>query len=166
MNKISLGPPGKPEESQHTEQEQKLSQRFLLSSFLFAATRLGWSCARPDDVLTPSPYAWTVGFCQSVLAHVFSSRALSELRPLLQRALIFLALHQAISTYFISIKIYVPFYKERGLCASIGAHLAWTIGKLTLPFRLSKRLYLMIRRQIEGFGTENNLSLEAAEDGS
>lgn len=126
-----------------TSMSNSMSRSALLSSFLFAATRLGWLCTSPDN-LSPSPYAWTVGFCQSVLGHL-SSNAMSELRPLLHSGLTFLALHQSITTFLLSINIYVPFYNERGIFASIGAHVAWTTGIITIPFRMARRLYLRFR---------------------
>jgi hypothetical protein len=122
-----------------TTTSNPLSRSFLLSSFLLAATRLGWLCTSPDNV-SPSPYAWTVGFCQSALAHL-SSNAMSELRPMLQSGLTFLALHQSITTFLVSINIYDPIYKERGIFASMGAHIAWTTGIITIPFRMAKRLF-------------------------
>eukprot|EP00980_Cylindrotheca_fusiformis_P006639 scaffold1390_cov138-Cylindrotheca_fusiformis.AAC.42 len=120
-----------------------LSRSSLLSSFLFASTRLGWLCTSPDNV-TPSPYAWTVGFSQSIF-RLFSINGMSEIRPILQAGLTFLAMHQAVTTFLLSINIYAPFYKERGIFASIGAHIAWTTGIITIPFRLMRRLYIRVR---------------------
>jgi hypothetical protein len=129
----------------------KLSRKVLLSSVLFAATRLGWLCALPDTVFSPSvwkigflqsataPYVWTVGFIQSIMAH-FSSSVLSEWAPLLQNGLLVLALHQSVSTFLVARHIFVPLYEERGLAASVGAHVAWTVGKATIPFRLVWKL--------------------------
>ena len=125
-----------------------LSRSYLLSSFLFAVTRLGWLGARPDDVTHPSPYSWTVGFIQSIMAH-FSSYALSDLRPRLQMALTIFALHQFISTLLVCLCVFIPFYERGGLAASMGAHLAWTIGKISIPFRFARRLLLQ-RTKREG----------------
>jgi hypothetical protein len=125
-----------------------LSRSLLLSSFFFATTRLAWLCARPNDAaLLPfsflqsatSPYVWSVGFLQSAMS-VFSSRALSELAPLLQKGLMLLAVHQSVSTFFVALHLFSPLYQQRGLAASVGAHVAWTVGKMTIPIRLLWRL--------------------------
>ena len=129
-----------------------LSRRVNLGSILFATTRLGWLCALPDQglgrrVFVPSvwswgflqsataPYVWTVGFMQSALTHM-SSSVLSELAPLLHGCLLLLTLHQVISTYYLARHVLAPLYETKGLSASIGAHIAWTIGKTTLPFQI------------------------------
>jgi hypothetical protein len=125
-----------------------LSRSLLLSSFFFATTRLAWLCARPNDAaLLPfsflqsatSPYVWSVGFLQSAMS-VFSSRALSELAPLLQKGFMLLAVHQSVSTFFVALHLFSPLYQQRGLAASVGAHVAWTVGKMTIPIRLLWRL--------------------------
>lgn len=122
---------------------QSKSRRQFLSSIAFASTRLGWLCANPETVdpslpflqTAISPYSWTVAFMQSVMAH-FSSRVLSELSPLLQRSLLLLAIQQAVSTFFVTWYVFLPLYEERGIAASVGAHMAWTFGKMTWPIRL------------------------------
>jgi hypothetical protein len=127
------------------------SRRLLLSSIAFALTRLGWLCSSPTtvDLANPflqtakSPYSWTVAFMQSVMAH-FSSRALSEISPLIQRLLLVLAIQQTMSTFLVTWYVFVPLYLERGILASIGAHIAWTIGKATWPIRLLWRLITRI----------------------
>jgi hypothetical protein len=72
---------------------------------------------------------------QSVITH-FSSHVLSDLTPLLQKGFMLLALHQSISTFFVANCVFAPLYQERGLAAAIGAHVAWTVGKVSLPIRL------------------------------
>jgi hypothetical protein len=121
---------------------QSKSRRQLLSTVVFACTRLGWLCAHPETVdpslpflqTAISPYSWTVAFLQSAMAH-FSSRVLSELSPLLQRSLLLLAIQQTVSTFFVTWYVFVPLYEERGIAASVGAHMAWTFGKMTWPIR-------------------------------
>lgn len=129
------------------------SHRMILSTFAFATTRLGWFCAHVDRIDLPilflqfatSPYCWTVGFIESVTTHL-SSLVQSELSPFLQRGLMLLALQQAISTFFVTWFVYSPLYKERGLAASIGAHVVWTVGTMTWPIRLLWKLGMQISR--------------------
>lgn len=119
------------------------SRRQFFCSLAFACTRLGWLCAHPETVdpslpflqTAISPYSWTVAFLQSVLA-TFSSRVASELSPLVQRSLLLLAIQQTVSTFFVTWHVFIPLYEERGIAASIGAHIAWTFGKMTWPIRL------------------------------
>lgn len=123
------------------------SKRLYLTSLAFAASRLGWLCASPGslDLSYPfiqaaiSPYAWTVAFVQSTVAH-FSSQSLSELSPFLQRGLLLLAVQQAASTFHVAWYVFMPLYEERGLAASVGAHIAWTYGKMTWPVRVLWRV--------------------------
>ena len=136
------------EQSTTSNERLLLSRSYLVSTFLFAATRLGWLCAHPDDVTRPTPYSWTVGFMQSILA-LFSTNVLSDLRPRFQMCLTIFALHQCISTYLVGLHIFVPFYKTGGLPASIGAHLAWTLGKITIPFRATRRFLQWRAKQLE-----------------
>ncbi|CAJ1936367.1 unnamed protein product [Cylindrotheca closterium] len=117
----------------------KISKTCLWTSFFFAVTRFGWLCSNFDDGST-SPYSWAVGFSLSLLGHL-SSVSLSEVRPVLQYALLFLSLHQAVSTFLVAVNIYEPMYREKGLIASIGSHVAWTTGIPTIPFRIAKRIY-------------------------
>ncbi len=126
-----------------TDRPTPQSPRLLFSSFAFAFTRLGWLCAVPTtmDYVYPflqtatSSYSWTVAFMQSTIAH-FSSWGLSELSPLLQRSLLLLAIQQTVSTFFVTWYVFVPLYLERGILASMGAHMAWTLGKMTWLLRL------------------------------
>jgi hypothetical protein len=119
------------------------SRRLFLSTVAFAATRLGWLCASPGSIdlsypfiqAATSPYAWTVAFVQSATAH-FSSLVVSEVSPFLQRSLLLLAVQQAVSTFLITWHVFVPMYEERGIAASLGAHIAWTFGMMTWPIRL------------------------------
>ena len=130
-----------------TGQHKQASRRLLLSSVAFALTRLGWLCSSPATVdlthpflqTAQSPYSWTVAFIQSAMAH-FSSRALSEISPIIQRLLLILAIQQTVSTFLVTWYVFVPLYLERGILASIGAHIAWTIGKATWAIRLLWRL--------------------------
>ncbi|KAL3936978.1 MAG: hypothetical protein SGBAC_007813 [Bacillariaceae sp.] len=116
-----------------------VSKTCLWTSLFFAVTRFGWLSSKFDTRST-SPYAWTVEFCLSVLAHL-SSVPLVEVRPMLQYALSFLALHQAVTTFLVAVNIYEPMYRSNGLMASIGSHVAWTTGIPTIPFRIAKKVY-------------------------
>jgi hypothetical protein len=128
------------------------SRRLFLSTVAFAATRLGWLCASPGSIdlsypfiqAATSPYAWTVAFVQSATAH-FSSLVLSELSPFLQRSLLLLAVQQTLSTFFVTWHVFVPLYEERGIAASLGAHIAWTFGMMTWPMRLIRKAMSRIR---------------------
>ena len=129
------------------------SRRLFLSTVAFAATRLGWLCASPGSIdlsypfiqAATSPYAWTVAFVQSATAH-FSSLVLSELSPFLQRSLLLLAVQQTVSTFLVTWHVFVPLYEERGIAASLGAHIAWTFGMMTWPLRLVGKVLPRIRR--------------------
>lgn len=118
---------------------RKISKTCLWTSFFFAISRFGWLCSNFDDG-SMSPYSWAVGFSLSLLSHL-SSIPLSEVRPMLQYALLFLSLHQAVTTFFVSVNIFEPMYRTKGLTASIGSHVAWTTGIPTIPFRVAKKLY-------------------------
>jgi len=125
------------------------SRRKFVTTVAFAATRLGWLYASPGSLnlsypfiqAATSPYAWTVAFVQSVTAH-FSSLSLSELSPFLQRSLLLFAIQQMMSTFLITWHVFIPLYEERGIGASIGAHIAWTVGMMTWPIRLIRRAFL------------------------
>ena len=137
------------------DKKQSGSRRLLFSSIAFASTRLGWFCSHPETVALPysflqtaaSPYIWTVAFVQSAIAH-FSSHVHSELSPFLQRGLMVLAIQQVIATFFVTWNVFLPLYQERGIAASIGAHMAWTFGKMTWPIRLLLRLIPKMSAQI------------------
>lgn len=117
------------------------SNRILLGSILFATTRLGWLAWNPvSGDHSASPYSWTIGFVQSIMAH-FSSQVLPEVRPGLKVWVLLLAIHQTVSTFLVAQNIFAKVYGERGLVASIGAHMTWTISKGTLPLRLILRLW-------------------------
>jgi hypothetical protein len=120
------------------------SNRILLGSLLFAITRLGWlSSDVTSDDLYLSPYGWTIGFVQSMLTH-FSSSVMVETRPSVRIWIVLLAIHQTVSTYLVSQHIFAQLYIQRGLPASIGAHIAWTVSKGTVLFRLLWRFWLAL----------------------
>jgi hypothetical protein len=122
------------------------SNRILLGSVLFATTRLGWLSWDPvSGDHSTSPYSWTIGFLQSIMAH-FSSQVLPEVRPGLRIWILLLAIHQTVSTFLVAQYIFASVYRERGLAASIGAHVTWTISKGTIPFRLLGRLRYWLGR--------------------
>jgi len=143
ITKVSDGAISQKEQSSLSSSPNQLSRRLLFSSIAYSLTRLGWLCAVPTTVdfaypflqTATSPYSWTVAFIQSAVAH-FSSRMLVELSPFLQRSLLLLAVQQTVSTFLITWHVFVPLYLERGILASIGAHIAWTLGKMTWPIRL------------------------------
>jgi hypothetical protein len=117
------------------------SARILMGSILFATTRLGWLSTDPAaGYISSSPYSWTIGFLQSLLAH-FSSSVLPEIRPGLRRWILLLGIHQTVSTYLVAQFIFANLYRERGLAASVGAHVTWTVGKGTIVFRLLWRFW-------------------------
>jgi len=128
------------------------SRRLFLSSIIFAMTRLGWLCASAGTVdfsyryaqAAISPYSWTTAFVQSTLAHL-SSQVSSELSPFFQRSLLLLAVQQTVSTFLMTWNVFVPLYETRGIAASIGAHMAWTFGKITLPVRLLCKIAILSR---------------------
>lgn len=118
------------------------SRRILLGSLLFATTRLGWLSADcPGDDLYASPYGWTIGFLQSIRTH-FSSQVLLEVRPSIRIWILLLAIHQAVSTFLVAQHVLANLYRERGLAASVGGHIAWTVGKGTIGFRFLWRLLI------------------------
>lgn len=98
----------------------------VISNLLFATTRLYW--------LSADTYSMA-GFLQSTVAH-FSDYSLSELRPFLEKMFLAIALHQSVTAYFLSRNVFAPLYQEGGLAASMGGHVAWTVGLVTLPLRL------------------------------
>jgi hypothetical protein len=117
------------------------SNRVLLGSILFATTRLGWLSTDPvSSDFSSSPYSWTIGFLQSILSH-FSSQVLPEIRPGLRIWIMLLAIHQTVSTFLVAQYVFATVYRERGLAASVGSHVAWTAGKGTIPFRIIYRFY-------------------------
>ncbi|KAG7348001.1 hypothetical protein IV203_016706 [Nitzschia inconspicua] len=120
------------------------SNRILLGSILFATTRLGWLAWDPTSGDYSSPYSWTIGFLQSIMAH-FSSQVLPEVRPSLKIWILLLAIHQTVSTFLVAQNVLAKVYRERGLVAAIGAHMTWTISKGTIPFRIIWRLWKWCR---------------------
>jgi hypothetical protein len=117
------------------------SNRILLGSLLFATTRLGWLAWDPaSGDLTSSPYSWTIGFLQSIMAH-FSSQVLPEVQPGLKIWILLLAIHQTVSTFLVAQNVLAKVYGERGLVASVGAHVTWTISKGTIPLRIIWRFW-------------------------
>lgn len=137
------------------------STRILLGSLLFATTRLGWLSSDPADsiALSSSPYGFTIGFIQSVLGH-FSSQGLSDIRPGLRILILLLAIHQTVSTFFVAQHVFAGIYRRRGLYASIGAHVSWTIGKGTIFFRLLWRLW----NRLTTMGSRRNNSPSLGDD--
>jgi hypothetical protein len=131
------------------------STRILLGSLLFATTRLGWLSSDPADsiALSSSPYGFTIGFIQSILGH-FSSQGLSDIRPGLRILILLLAIHQTVSTFFVAQHVFAGIYRRRGLYASIGAHVSWTVGKGTIFFRLLLRLW----KRLTTMGSRRNNS--------
>ena len=111
------------------------STRILLGSILFATTRLGWLSTDPADTvaLSNSPYGFTIGFLQSI-GSLFSSGGVIQRD--LRIFILLLAIHQTISTFFVAQHVFAGIYRRRGLVASVGAHVSWTIGKGTIVFRL------------------------------
>jgi hypothetical protein len=123
------------------------STRMLVGSLLFAATRLGWLSTDPaGGDLYASPYGRTIGFLQSVLTH-FSSHVMVEVRPSLRIWILLLAVHQAASSFLVAQHVFAHLYRQRGLAASVGAHVAWTVSKGTVGFRLLWRLWLAAYRR-------------------
>jgi len=117
-----------------------LSTRILTGSILFATTRLGWLSVDPGDsvALSNSPYGFTIGFLSSI-GSLFTGggSASKDLRILI----LLLAIHQTISTFYIAQYVFAGIYKRKGLVASIGAHVSWTVGKGTIPFRLGWKFW-------------------------
>ncbi len=115
------------------------STRILLGSFLFATTRLGWLSTDPADAvaLSNSPYGFTIGFLQSLGSLVSEGGVQRDLRLFL----LLLAIHQTISTFFVAQHVFAGIYRRKGLVASVGAHVSWTIGKGTIPFRLAGKVW-------------------------
>jgi hypothetical protein len=116
------------------------SNRILVGSILFATTRLGWLSWDPVTGDHASPYSWTIGFVQSIMAH-FSSQMLPQVRPRLQIWVLLLAIYQTVGTFLMAQNIFANLYRERGLVASVGAHVTWTISKGTIPIRLLWKLW-------------------------
>jgi len=117
-----------------------LSTRILTGSILFATTRLGWLSVDPGDsvALSNSPYGFTIGFLSSIGSLFASGGSVSnDLRILI----LLLAIHQTISTFYIAQYVFAGIYKRKGLLASIGAHVSWTVGKGTIPFRLGWKFW-------------------------
>ena len=98
----------------------------VISNLLFATSRLYW--------LSANTYSMA-GFLQSAIAR-FSGNSLSELRPFLEKLFLAIAMHQSVTAYFLSRNVFAPLYQENGLAASMGGHVAWTVGLATLPLRL------------------------------
>ena len=135
----------------------KESTRILLGSLLFATTRLGWLSIDPTDTvgLSNSPYGFTIGFLRSI-GSIFSSGA--EIRRGLRSFVLLLAIHQTVSTFLIAQNIFASIYREKGLAASVGAHMSWTVGKGTIPFRLAWKFWQstpLASAWNESYGTTN-----------
>ena len=124
------------------------STRILLGSFLFATTRLGWLSTDPADAvaLSNSPYGFTIGFLQSLGSLVSEGGVQRDLRLFL----LLLAVHQTISTFFVAQHVFAGIYRRKGLAASVGAHVSWTIGKGTIPFRLVGKVWQSTRAKLAG----------------
>jgi hypothetical protein len=140
------------------------SKCILLGSILFGTTRLGWLAGDGvvvsttthrspdffDSILcsssSSSPYRWTIGFLQSVMAH-FTSHLLPEVRPSLSIWILLLAIHQTVSTFLVAQHVFATVYSEGGLAASVGAHVTWTVSKGTIPFRVAGRLWRWLGRR-------------------
>ena len=114
------------------------STRILLGSLLFATTRLGWLSTDPADPvgLSNSPYGFTIGFIQSILSLFLGGRETSEIRHGVRIFILLLAIHQTVSTFLVAQHVFAGIYLRRGLAASVGAHVSWTVGKGTIIFRL------------------------------
>ena len=147
------------------------STRILLGSLLFATTRLGWLSTDPADAvaLSNSPYGFTIGFLQSLGSLVSEGGVQRDLRLFL----LLLAIHQTISTFFVAQYVFAGIYRRKGLAASVGAHVSWTIGKGTIPFRLVGKAWQSTRAKLMGSNTagdddasseETPASVEADDD--
>ena len=126
------------EESAYTPFLPDESTRILLGSLLFATTRLGWLSSDPFDTvaLSNSPYGFTIGFLQSIGSLVSSGGGVPEVRQSLRIFILLLAIHQTVSSFLVAQHVFAGIYRQRGLAASVGAHVSWTVGKGTIPFRL------------------------------
>jgi hypothetical protein len=126
------------EESSYTPFLPDESTRILLGSLLFATTRLGWLSSDPADTiaLSNSPYGFTIGFLQSIGSLVSSGGGVPEVRQSLRIFILLLAIHQTVSSFLVAQHVFASIYRQRGLAASVGAHVSWTVGKGTIPFRL------------------------------
>ena len=114
------------------------STRILLGSLLFATTRLGWLSSDPADTisLSNSPYGFTIGFLQSIWSLVATGGGVTEVRHGLRIFILLLAIHQTVSSFLVAQHVFAGIYRQRGLAASVGAHVSWTVGKGTIVFRL------------------------------
>lgn len=114
------------------------STRILLGSLLFATTRLGWLSSDPADTiaLSNSPYGFTIGFLQSIGWFFSNGAGVPDVPHGLRIFILLLAIHQTVSSFFVAQHVFAGIYRQKGLAASVGAHLAWTVGKGTIPFRL------------------------------
>ena len=121
------------------------STRILLGSLLFATTRLGWLTSDPADTvvdLSNSPYGFTIGFLQSIFSLLSSGRAtVPEVRHGLRIFILLLAIHQTVSSFLVAQHVFAGIYRRRGLAASVGAHVSWTVGKGTIVFRLFLKVW-------------------------
>ena len=132
------GQPNEEEESAYAPFLPDESTRILLGSLLFATTRLGWLSSDPFDTvaLSNSPYGFTIGFLQSIGSLVSSGGGVPEVRQSLRIFILLLAIHQTVSSFLVAQHVFAGIYRQRGLAASVGAHVSWTVGKGTIPFRL------------------------------
>ena len=111
-----------------------------LSSFLIATCHLNW-------LRVPDSYFFS-GFLKSILS-LLSDLSPSELQPILSTIFLALALHQALVTYLVSLNVFTPIYKDRGIVAAMGAHVMWSVGIIILPFRIfgKTKEYIQAYRQ-------------------
>lgn len=140
------------------------STRILLGSLLFATTRLGWLAADPADTiaLSNSPYGFTIGFIQSILSLFSSGQAMPEVRHGLRLFLLLLAIHQTVSTFMVAQHVFAGVYRRRGLAASVGAHVSWTVGKGTIFFRLLWKFWKWSTDGIWSSSWGNSVTVEEA----
>jgi len=119
------------------------SARILLGSLLFATTRLGWLSSDPTDSigLSNSPYGFTIGFLQSIWSLVSSGGGTPEVQHGLRIFILLLAIHQTVGSFLVAQHVFAGIYRRKGLAASVGAHVSWTVGKGTIFFRLLWRFW-------------------------
>jgi len=142
------------------------STRIFLGSLLFATTRLGWLSSDPTDTvaLSNSPYGFTVGFLQSLWSIVSTNESVVEIPRNLRISILLLAIHQTVSTFLVAQHIFAGIYRQRGLAASVGAHIAWTVGKITIPFRLLWKFWQITSTSVRRMSYEGSPEVEADSD--